>query len=105
MQRRGGFVISQTLNPISSRCEKCVYWGKKHVIGRSTGAAGAANLTGDIRASRPPSARPAQMAEEVARALDRRGIEDLARGTLLDDRAAVHHDDPVGHSSGKRHLV
>ena len=45
------------------------------------------------------------MAEEIAGTLDRRGIEDLARRALLDDRAAVHDDDPVGHAPGKRHLV
>jgi hypothetical protein len=41
------------------------------------------------------SPRPAEMAEEAARALDRQRPEDLPRRTLFDDRAAIHHHDPV----------
>ena len=32
-------------------------------------------------------------------------LDDLVRRTLFDDHAAVHENDPVGHVSGKRHLV
>lgn len=35
----------------------------------------------------------------------RRVLDDLVRRTLFDDHAAVHENDPVGHISGKLHLV
>ena len=43
--------------------------------------------------------------EELLRARLLRVAEDLLGRALLDDDAAVHEDDLIGHGAGKRHLV
>ena len=43
---------------------------------------------------------PLDLADEGARALVARRLEDLGRRTLLDDRPVIHEDDAVGGSAG-----
>lgn len=45
------------------------------------------------------------MAQEIARALNKWGFEDLSGRALLDDRAAREHDDVIGDATGEIRFV
>src|SRR5262245_5408733 len=50
------------------------------------------------------SARPAEVAQEIARALGGGRVEDLRRRPLLDDAPGVEYGDPVADAPCERHL-
>src|SRR4029453_16722669 len=61
--------------------------------------------TAQSRRIRPDSAGPAEMTQEIARALGDWRVEDLGRRLFLYDAAGVEYGDPVADAARKRHLV
>jgi len=51
------------------------------------------------------SSVPSQMPEEIACAHRQRRVEDLLGRSLLDDRAALEHDDTMRDPAGETHFV